>query len=48
MRHMDMLPRGIVNAPSVEVLGQVGWGSEKPGPVKGLPTYVRRLEWEGL
>jgi len=51
VRHWHRLPREAVAAPSLEVFKarfKVGWSSEQPGLVEGVPAHGRELEPDDL
>ena len=49
-KHWHRLPRGVVDAPSLETLsqGQVGRGSEQPDLAEGIPAHCRGAGLDGL
>ena len=48
VRCWHRLPGEAVGAPSLEVQGQVGWGSIQPDLEGGSPAHDRRLEVDDL
>ena len=44
VRHWNRFPRGVVDALSLEVQDQVGWGFEQPGLVGGDPACDEEVE----
>ena len=48
MRSWHRLPTEVVGAPSLQKLGQAGWGSEHPDVALGAPVHCRGVGQDGL
>jgi len=48
VKHWHRLPREAVEAPSLNIQGQVGRHSEKPGLVEDVPAHCRGIGLDGL
>lgn len=44
VRHWKRFPRGVVDALSLEIQGQLGWGFEQPILVEGDPACDKEIE----